>query len=389
MDLFRKQTAKILKYFKKEKRLLILILFLGLILRLFGLLNITLAGDNLLHWKIAGEIATHGFLPLLGPRASITESFNLGPLYYYLLAIPYFLGEGNFKIAIIFFAILNSLSIFVLFYVAKRWFSKIDSLKICLLYAVSSYYVQIQSFPWNPNVLPLFIILCLYFVNKVFEKKFLNIIFFAICFGICLQLHATAIFLLPVFIYLMNFKKVPLKYYLLGGVFIIAVNFPWILVNLTTNFSQIKAAQSIFISTKAEQCSILNWVANHGNGEKCFWYLRNTLLSFRFLTVSIFGINSIPLALLGMGITLWYFVKTQFKENIYLLFWATLIAACFLFYSNNIYLHYFIIMTPLPFFLIVTYFKKIKWKPVVNGLFISIIIINLIQYFWSLQFLRG
>jgi 4-amino-4-deoxy-L-arabinose transferase-like glycosyltransferase len=364
------------------------------VLRLFGVLNITLSGDNLTHWKIAGEIATKGMFPLLGPRASLTGDFNLGPFYYYLLAIPYWLGRGDFRVAIIFFAVLNSLSIPLLYLVAKRWFSKHQSMLISLLFASSAYFIQIQSFPWNPYVLPLFIILSLYFVNKVSEKKYINFFFFAISYAICLQLHATAIFLLPVFISLLPIRKIPLKYYLLGIGTLVVVNLPWVFVNLTSNFSQIKAGLLIFSPIKSEQCSITNWLTTHGNGERCFWYFRNTLFVFRFFSVSIFGINSIPLSLLTMTVTALYFIKTRLKENKYLFVWLLTPILLFLFYSNNIYLHYFLILTPVPFFLLMVYLEKLKtrkgrWILIGNLLYSIIILTNLCQYVWSLQLIRG
>jgi hypothetical protein len=388
MDLFRQKASHIIK-----GNALLLIFTLGLMLRLLGLLDITLAGDNLLHWRIAGDI-TKGIFPLLGPRASLTGDFNLGPFYYYLLAIPYWIGRGDFRVAVIFFAVLNSLSIPLLYLVSKRWFSKTQSLKVSLLFAVSAYFIQIQSFPWNPFVLPLFIIVSLYFINKIDKKHYYNFIFACISYGICLQLHATALFLLPVFIYLLPVKKIPLKYYLSGIGMLLIANFPWILANLSANFSQVKVAFLILSQGRTEQCSFSGWLGNHGNGERCFWYLRNTLFAGRFLAVSVFGFNSIPLALLSLLAVAAYFIKTKFKEHRYLLVWLLVPVVLFLFYTNSIYLHYFIILTPVPFFLLMVFLeklekKKIKWILAANLLYLLVIVVNLCQYVWSLQFVRG
>ena len=398
MDLSRQKTNKVIKniftFFKKERNTLCLIFILGFLLRLLGLINITFAGDNLLHWKIAGEIATKGIFPLLGPRASLTGSFNLGPFYYYLLAIPYWIGGGNFKIAIIFVALLNSFSIPLLYLAAKRWFSNRQALMISLLFACSAYFIQIQSFPWNPYILPLFIILSLYFVNKIAEMKYVNFIYFAASFAVCLQLHATAIFLLPVFLYLMNAKKIPIKYYLFGTIALLVINLPWIWMNLTSNFSQIKAGLLILAPGKTEQCSIVDWLKNHGNGEKCFWYFRNTLFAFRFLNTGLFDIGSVLPALFSLGFVGLYFIKTKLKENRYIFVWLFVPILLFLFYSNSIYLHYFLILTPVPFFIFIMFLDKLeskkgRWFLIAKILFWVVIIINICQYVWSLQFIRG
>lgn len=398
MDLFRQRTTQILKraygIFKKEKQLLLLIFTLGLFLRILGLLNVTLAGDNLMHWKIAGEIATRGKFPLLGPRASITGDFNLGPFYYYFLAIPYWLGQGNFKIAVVFVSLINSFSIPLLYVASRRWFSKWQSLKISLLFACSAYFLQIQSFPWNPYLMPFFIIFSLYFINKVHEGKFVNFIFLTISYAICLQLHATSIFLLPVFIYLLPVRKIPLRYYLLGLSLFLTMNMPWIWTNLTSNFSQIKAVFVIFGQGRLEQCSLAIWLFHHGHGERCFWYFRNTLFAFRFLTVSLFDLNNVLVALLSLGTVAMYFIKTKFKENRYLFVWLFIPILFFLFYSNSIYLHYFLILTPLPFFLFIKLLSKLEkfgrsGMLIGRTIFILTIMLNIVEYIYSLQFIRG
>jgi 4-amino-4-deoxy-L-arabinose transferase-like glycosyltransferase len=398
MDLFRQGTTKIIiksrVFLQKEGKVLLIIFVLGLVLRLLGLLNITFAGDNLLHWKIAGEIVNKGMIPLLGPRASLTGDFNLGPFYYYLLAIPYWLGGGNFKMAVIFFAVLNSLSIPLLYVVAKRWFSKLQSFKISLLFACSAYFIQIQSFPWNPYVLPLFIIISLYSIIKIREGKYFYFIFLTISYAICLQLHATAIFLLPIFAYLLPLRKIPIRYYLAGLILLLVTNSPWIWVNLTTNFSQIKAAELILNPGKIEQCSLFNWLSSHGNGEKCFWYFRNTLFAFRFITASLFNTTNVLVSLLSLAVVVAYFIKTKFRENRYLFIWLFTPIFFYLFYSNSIYLHYFLILTPVPFFLLIVFLEKLekkkrKWVQVANFLYLLVILINLCQYVWSLQFVRG
>lgn len=398
MDLLKQHSTKIIsrvsKIIENEKQLLFFIFAFGLALRLLGLINITLAGDNLTHWKIVGEIVTKGIYPLLGPRASLTGNFNLGPFYYYLLAIPYWIGGGNFRMAIIFFALINSLSIPLLYLVAKRWFTKLQAFGIIMLYACSFYFIQIQSFPWNPYVLPLFIILSLYFTNKIHAKKYHYFILLTVSYGICLQLHATSLFLLPVFIYLLPLKKIPLKYYLAGIAALLLVNFPWIWVNFTGNFGQIRAGLLILTPGKATACSLTNWLTNHGHGEKCFWYFRNTLLAFRFITISLFGVNNVLLALLSIIITVFYFAKTKLTENRFLFFWVFIPVFLFLFYSNSIYLHYLLILTPVPFFLMVVVLEKIKsrgkrWNYIVILLYLFIVLINLGQYIWSLQFVRG
>lgn len=379
---------------KKDKYIILLLFILGLLLRVSGIFNIVLAGDNLLHWKIAGLIAENGIFPLLGPKASVNPGFDLGPAYYYLLAIPYWIGQGNFKIAVVFFSILNSFSIPLLYYVSKRWFSKIKSLQITALFTFSAYLISVQNFPWNPYILPFFIILSLFFINKVNKKKYLYFALLALSYSVCLQAHATAVFLLPVFIYLLPYKKIPLKHYLTAAVVFLIANFPWIYVNFTSGFSQLTAALSIFEAGKIEVCSFSGWLLNHGNGESCFSYFRNTLFSFRFITMSIFDTRNILVVFISLFLIGLYFLKEKMKEKKFLMVWLFVPMFLFLFYSSFIYLHYFLILTPLPFYLFVVLLSKLeRFKKrdalLINIIIISVILLNIVQYLYSLRLLRG
>jgi hypothetical protein len=207
-------------------------------------------------------------------------------------------------------------------------------------------------------------------------------------------LHATAVLLLPALAYLLPLRKIPPKYYLSGIIVLLIANFPWIWVNLTTNFSQIKAAQLILSPGKIGECALINWLFNHGNGERCFWYFRNTLFAFRFISASLFNTTNVLVSLLCLVVVTVYFIKTKFGENRYLFVWLFTPVFLYLFYSNSIYLHYFLILTPVPFFLLIVLLEKIekkkgKWISIAGLFYFVVIIINLCQYIWSLQFIRG
>jgi hypothetical protein len=212
--------------------------------------------------------------------------------------------------------------------------------------------------------------------------------------GISIQLHATALFLLPVFAYLLPLKKISVKQYLLGLTAFLIVNSSWLYVNLTTNFSQMKEAILIFSSGPTGNCTFSYWLLNHGHGERCFAYLRNTLFAFRFMTMSLFNSENMILVFSAMIITILYFIKAQMSEKKILLVWLGIPIGLFLFYSSGIYLHYFLILTPLPFFLLVKLLAKLNKfgrKGILLGkaIIILTIILNIVGYIYSLQFIRG
>jgi 4-amino-4-deoxy-L-arabinose transferase-like glycosyltransferase len=379
-------------YLLKDKPLLFLVIS-GLILRLLGLINIRLRGDFAYHWSVAGDIIHKGFFPLLGPGASINSQYHLGPFYYYLLAIPYLLGNGNFQAAIIFFSFLNTINIILLYIISKKLFDEKQSLIITAMYTFSNYMLTIGNFPWNPYVLPFFILLSLLSLIRIQEGKYIYTLLLFLSFSISLQLHGTAIFLFPVFLVLLPLKKIPLKFIFSGLILGILVALPWLYFDFSTHFSQSKEFLNIF-SPQSQQCSFIPWLQNHGHGERCFSQIRNTIFAFRFIIVSITNSTNIFVVLVGLILTVGLLFMKKIPQKKLMLIWLIFPIFCFLFYSSNIYLHYYLILFPIPFFIYACLLKKIesfgKWGKILSlFIFVTTLLINVIEYLFSLGTIRG
>lgn len=379
--------------FIKRNRLLFLIFIIGLVLRLLGLKNIVPAGDTLNYWNTAGSIVRGESFPLLGPSASINSNFHFGPFYYYFLTIPYILGFGNFKAAIIFISIINSFSILLLYFVSKKLFGKKAGLKICALYSFSSFIIQTNNLPWNAFILPSFIIVSLYFIQKIQDKKYHYFPVLMSIYAVSIQAHPTAVVLLPIFLFMMPIKKISLKYYLFGGLLFLFISSPWLYADFASNFNQSKELIKIFQVKAVQNCSFARWFVYHGHGETCFWYLRNTLFIFKTSTMSLFNTQNILVVFISMLTSIWYFVKTKAIEKKIYLPWFISVFVLFIFYKGNVYIHYFLALIPMPFFLFVGILERLKkhQKPGVifsNILFYSTIVLNLVQYLYSLQINR-
>lgn len=385
--------AKNLKLTFLKYREILFFVVLGFILRISGLINIRLAGDNILHWSKAADIVEKGQILLLGPSASVNSLFHLGPFYYYFLSIPYLFGNGDFRASIIFFCIINSISILLLYLFSLNFFNKRQSLQISALYTFSSYLIMVQNFPWNPNALSFFVIIILYLITKVRKGKFFYLPLISLLFGASIQLHATAIFLLPLIIFLIPIKKISIKYFIISLVSFLIIISPWIFFDLTSNFSQTKQAISIF-QTSHQGCTFSYWLVHHGNGESCFWMFRNTLFAFRLFSISIFSTTNFIVVLSLLFFIPIYIWKLKSKNRNLFLVWLVSILILFLFYSSNIYLHYFLILIPLPFLMFANFLSDVeimfkKGILISNIILLTIILINLISYFYSLQFTRG
>jgi len=377
-----------------SQHILIILFAIGFILRITGLFNITLAGDFEFHWCIAEKIVIEGFTPLLGPTASVNDALHLGPFYYYLLSIPYALGGGNYKIAIIFFSLLNSLSIFVLFYALKHWFTDSTSLKITSLYTFSAYMISVQNFPWNPYVLPTLITLILFLIAKIQKKEFSYIPALAVTMGLSIQSHATALFLFPVVILLLPLKKIPHRFIILGLFSFLLTMSSWIYVDVTSNFSQTKEALAVFQPSETTDCSLTHYIKNHGNGERCFGQIRNSIFVARMFTTSLFNTRNLLIVSIFSLLSAYFILKEKFKQKYLILLWVGIPWILYLFYSSNVYLHYFLIFFPIPFILCTLILEKIssinsKTHFLSNVLFYLILILNLVITIQQLPIMRG
>ena len=120
------------------------------------------------------------YLPLLGARAGAVKLkhgfLRLGPAFYYFEYVagklfnstePYVLAYPD-----LFFGIL---AVPMLFFLAKLYFSRLNSLLIATMYAFSFIIIQYSRFSWNPNALQFFLLLSFYgllrMLNEPNEKK--------------------------------------------------------------------------------------------------------------------------------------------------------------------------------------------------------------------------
>lgn len=377
------------------KRTLLLILFVGFILRLLGMIHITLSGDFLLYWLKMGELFDKGLFPLLGPTASSNPNFHFGPLYFYLLAIPYFLGDSNYYYAIFFFSLLSTFSIYVLYRTCKQMLSEQLSMRITALYALSYFMIFIGNYPINSFLVPFFTILSMYCMTQILHNKYH---FFAILlgiFGLLIQAHYTAMVISIVFLLFIPVRKIPWQYYLVGILSFLLVNIPWLIADFTSNHAQITEGLRIVNQSKntTELCDFGYWLSNHGNGETCFAEIRNTLFVFRMFSLSLFTTQNTGITIGIIGMLLWSFVRLSFPYKKFFFSWIVLTILFFLLYRSNVYIHYFLSIIPLPFILFVllldTFEKQnISYKRIGTLIFASVLTLNVLMYLYSLQFVR-
>ena len=198
-------------------------------------------------------------LPLLGPKAGGT-TFKMGPIFYYFqYTSARIFGTSPDKMAYP-DLILGILTIPLLFFFLKKYFSNDISMALTALFAVSFFAVQYSRFAWNPNSLPFFVMLFLYAFLQTADpeqrKKILWSVITGIALGVGVQLHTLYMLIIPtVFVifsgYLIWRKMIKIRSIIIIICIALVLNIPQIISEVTTGSANTKSFFS-GMSTKTE-----------------------------------------------------------------------------------------------------------------------------------------
>jgi len=158
----------------------------------------------------------HGDFKILGPQAT-TEGLHHGVFYYYLIAPAYFFGKGDPTIVAYWLALLNSLTVFVVFYLTYLLTKKpTPALLASLFFAFSFESTQYATWLSNPTFavfsVPLIYLGLWIWVNSTFQNKkfdkWLGPIITSIGLGLSIQSEIFLIYhIVPVILWILLLRK--------------------------------------------------------------------------------------------------------------------------------------------------------------------------------------
>ncbi len=185
-----------MKLWNKYKELIFLLIILAIagFLRLYNIAAyLTFLGDEGRDALVAYNIL-HGHLTLLGPRASAGDFFT-GPIYYYMMA-PFFALFNNSPVGpAVMIALLSVATVWLIYYISKKFFGVSGALVAAILYAISPLVITYSRSSWNPNPMPFFTLLLLYWLYLGVKKTAWKwIVSAGFLYGIALQLHYIEVF---------------------------------------------------------------------------------------------------------------------------------------------------------------------------------------------------
>lgn len=343
-------------------------------------------GDQGRDVSIIRDLFRHGNLFFIGPQTSIGNMY-LGPWFYYLIAPSLLIANFNPIGPAIFIALINIATIYLIYLVAKKWFSQSVGLVSAFLFAVSPIVIKYSNFIWNPNIMPFFALAFIYFFFEgIFNKRYQNFIYAALSFIMCLNSHYLALALLPLpgiywLIELIKFIKTKSKYLkpFLTGTFLAFVVFtisfiPQFLFDIKHQGQNIKALFVFFTQRENSSGGTINLKIYKAIPQlpTIFNQVGTDLFSGRNLSAG--WIISIIFTIL----IILYLISSYKKHHIskYFLvvfFWYLSGLISLALYKQHIYAHYFAFLFPAAFILIALLINRFK--------FIGIPLFILITYF--------
>ena len=373
----------------KNKNLLFVffILLVAAFLRLYKIAGyMTFLGDEGRDVLVVYNIL-HGNLTLLGPTASV-GGFFMGPIYYYFMTPFLWLFNYSPVGPAVMVALFGMATVFLVYKVAAEFFDVKAAVFASLLYAISPLIIAYSRSSWNPNLMPFFSILTVYFLYKATLKSSSKLfILTGFFYGILLQLHYTSTFLIPAIILYLIIVEIFSQKKLKNKFFSVFSRYVYVLSGVLIGFSAFLLFEVRHGFPNIQ--NILRFVLFSGetgnnahffdNVENVFFRLFGRLIT-KFPPIEDVSINSslinIDLFIVNFKIPVFYlfyftlflayasilafllkffktiFEKKDFKKYIILSLWGFFGVFMFGFYKKSIYDYYLGFMFPLSFLLV-------------------------------------
>lgn len=318
-------------------------------------------------------------LPLVGPKAAGTD-LRLGPAFYYFQYVSakvFGNTPAGHAGAALFFSLL---SIPLFYFTARQFFTALNSLLLVAVFSTSAFLVLYARFSWNPNVLPFFLLLIISSIMKSVsasepKKRALWLSMVAASSAIGMQLHVSAMFVIPAFVgcfYLLRRPKYTWKAWILAvGVFGM-LYFPTLVYEVVTHGQTVAAlSNQIEVPDDDEDASVATKAVQNLRYHSGEYFLilsgqdyinagrpRGTSLGLSCLSCK----EEAPYRLAGYGffilsllLLVFLFVREKGRRN-FLLLLALWFVFSFLFLSSimhsgkYLYPRFFLLVAPIPIF---------------------------------------
>lgn len=357
--------GKIVNWVKNNKvefATLVAILVTGSFLRLYKIDQyMTFLGDEGRDVIVVSRFIKYFDIMLVGPGTSIGNMY-LGPLYYYMIALPLLVTNFSPVGPAAMVALLGVATIAFVWWVGRKWFGKVAAIVASGLYAISPTVIIYSRSSWNPNIIPFFALLSIYSIWKIWnEGKYKWLLVLGTTYAFVLQSHYLGLLLVPTLLlfWLIEYKKIKrsgseVKKYLVKSIIgLIIFTFlmsPLVIFDARHGWRNFGAMKTFFTASQSD-ISVSPWTAVP-KAWPIFEKATTRLLASRDRTtgiiLSLFLVFSI-----GWIIVNWKKLDAKLHPPYSLLFaWLGFALLGLGLYRKEIYDHYFGFIFPAPFLLI-------------------------------------
>ncbi len=315
----------------KEKTVLILLIVIAALTRilLIVLVSVPFAYDMGRDLLWAKDIAFYHTPTLIGPAASIWGVY-FQPFWYYFLSIPLLLTNGNPLSAVYATTVMVVLTGFSAFVLFKKYFPKVYIFALAVLLLFSSNLINISTFAFHANLLPVLTLLTTYFIFASIVKNPLN--FSLAAFFVSLMFSADpapAVAMTIVLVFFFFFCKIyksgqGLKTFLLSLIAYLLPFIPQTLFELRNNFVQTKSLLAYFSGNNPSLSGQLPFLERIPNRLFIYFdfiktsFAPQNLLAISLIIFTIFGLYKFLKSINNQPSTINHQLLTLFKINLYI-----------------------------------------------------------------------
>ena len=356
--------------------------FISLILRVFHLSYfISYHQDQVRDLFYIKENFEKGSVILLGPKASV-GNFFLPPFWYYLMSAAYIFSKSPLSSAIL-TALLSSIASIVIFLFMKKFFDQKLAFLAATLYAVSPLSIEYSRFAWNPNPIPLFVILTFYFLYEFLynlpagrqEKREYFFIYGTIASNLAFQLHYQGLVIFIFYFLVILFsKKFNLKRFCQYIFINLILLLPFIIYEAQNNFKNTTGIINFLIASQTTAKLKFFGIP---------FFIKFILRDFSFFIGrvlffknQILGYIGLIIFLISLGIKI-LTIKKQEKHEKPIIFFLIFSFIMLFFYKNSLIDFYLLFLIPIIIIYFVLIIKKTVGEKLALGIFFVLILVNI------------
>lgn len=293
-----------------ESAVLVALFLLAAVLRFYRVAAyMPFGGDEGRDALIVRALLVNHHLPLLGSGTSVGNLY-LGPLYYYMMALPMAIWWLNPIGPVVQIGVIGLVAGGILYWLARRWFGVWPALAALSLYSVSYILVQFAHGSINAHPGPLFALLAVLGLDQVKRTgNNLWLILTGLAAGAIIQTHYMALVFLPAIgliglyaIATTKHRRNLLPGLLLAVAAFLVVQSPLIVYDLRHHGQNLRAFEAIILGQGAGQAG--QGLNLSGLGHHLIVIYRDTLVG-AYLGAQQAWLTGLLMVALGLGEVAW------------------------------------------------------------------------------------